>query len=649
MKSENKRSQIITFFSYKGGTGRSMALVNSACLLAKRSKEKKGILIIDWDLESPGIHHFISPMTNDNNLSPSEHPGVIDLFISIESTLKDSKFNSSEKVEDLFEKVNVSRYITETNIHNLKLLKAGCVNENYSTKVNSFKWNELYNRAPWLFSSLAQYLSKQYEYILIDSRTGITDTAGICTMLMPEKLVLVFTPNQQSLAGLLDMIPNAIDYRKQSDDLRPLVIFPLPSRIDTSEPTLRNNWRYGNPEKSLKGYQPLFESLFKTEYDLSECNLKRYFDDVQLQHVPAYSYGETIAVNTEKDTKDRLSLSASYDRFVNRLVNLSAPWLDLPSDIDVIDTPHTVSASEKLDDFRQAIKSNSRDSFNIAVDYLKAFIGILEGYRVDPEVEKEIPFDEKIVENINSFRPHRDSFAEFLKIVCLYEDNQKYFSQIFEFFEKAISFMYPSKGVKRWQDRWYDNYNFIIRELFIYLITLCIRYKKYDAIDLFLDEQYYYSTNIDRNYSSFTVFSQPVLTLDDYRNKRLNLKRVSLTADLLKQRAYLTELPFDDIMQTDIILCLRSAFHLEDTHQFWYPITRVYASDYARNGFDIFFKARSKRHFEAIKRLLKVKDKNDLIGKYKSANDRFQFDKPSPDYFRTSFTDLINLNGMDTV
>jgi hypothetical protein len=32
------------------------------------------------------------------------------------------------------------------------------------------------------------------EYVLTDSRTGISDVSGICTMLLPDKLVVVFTP-----------------------------------------------------------------------------------------------------------------------------------------------------------------------------------------------------------------------------------------------------------------------------------------------------------------------------------------------------------------------------------------------------------------------------------------------------------------------
>ncbi len=50
-------SQIITYYSYKGGVGRSMALANTAVLLAAWGYK---ILIIDWDLEAPGIENFFA-------------------------------------------------------------------------------------------------------------------------------------------------------------------------------------------------------------------------------------------------------------------------------------------------------------------------------------------------------------------------------------------------------------------------------------------------------------------------------------------------------------------------------------------------------------------------------------------------------------
>jgi hypothetical protein len=105
----------------------------------------------------------------------------------------------------------------------------------------------------------------------------------------------------------------------------------LPSRIEPAEPDLKKYWRFGDDQKEVQGYQPLFEELFKDVYELPKCDLAAYFDEVQIQHVPRYSYGEEIAVLIELGA-DRLSLKRSYENFTDRLVNATAPWESVAQD-----------------------------------------------------------------------------------------------------------------------------------------------------------------------------------------------------------------------------------------------------------------------------------------------------------------------------
>src|SRR5580700_8820551 len=65
--------RIVTFYSYKGGTGRSMAMANVAWLLALSGFR---VLAIDWDLEAPGLHRYFRPFLEDPDLTESE--GLID-------------------------------------------------------------------------------------------------------------------------------------------------------------------------------------------------------------------------------------------------------------------------------------------------------------------------------------------------------------------------------------------------------------------------------------------------------------------------------------------------------------------------------------------------------------------------------------------
>ncbi len=83
-----KSGRILTFYSFKGGSGRSMALANESVLLAQAGLGISGnkVLMIDWDLEAPGLHEFFK-----ENL-PNQHTkktGVIDLFLEVNQTFPD--------------------------------------------------------------------------------------------------------------------------------------------------------------------------------------------------------------------------------------------------------------------------------------------------------------------------------------------------------------------------------------------------------------------------------------------------------------------------------------------------------------------------------------------------------------------------------
>src|SRR5262245_50215695 len=64
---------IVTFYSYKGGTGRTMALANIAAVLAERGHH---VLAVDFDLEAPGLWRYFSNSRGELD----QQPGLIDLL-----------------------------------------------------------------------------------------------------------------------------------------------------------------------------------------------------------------------------------------------------------------------------------------------------------------------------------------------------------------------------------------------------------------------------------------------------------------------------------------------------------------------------------------------------------------------------------------
>jgi cellulose biosynthesis protein BcsQ len=248
---DSQLGKIITFYSYKGGTGRSMALANIACLLAKAEARPK-VLVIDWDLEAPGLHRYFA--AKSEKLKDTKQIGLINYFWSLHKIL-DSSHSTQGKIMprhegEIDDILPIDRFVIRDVVPGVDMITAGKFDSEYSRLVNSFDWVKFHEQYGFAISALRDSISRRYDYCLIDSRTGVTDTSGICTTLLPEKLVGVFTPNKQSLYGLLDLLEHAVEYRRSSNDFRSLSIFPLPSRIDKlgerstkppSKPSLKNH------------------------------------------------------------------------------------------------------------------------------------------------------------------------------------------------------------------------------------------------------------------------------------------------------------------------------------------------------------------------------------------------------------------------
>lgn len=340
----NDPGQIITFYSYKGGTGRTMALANTACLLARKytndlnnSSDRVQVVAIDWDFEAPGLHRYFEPYTEDVEFY-REAPGCLELFEELakrKSEFAKHDYEGNRKLAiELLGRIRLERFLVKTSIPGLSIIKAGKLDsEDYAKRVSKFEWQDFFEATYGLFAGLTDFLRERFQFTLVDSRTGITDSSGICTMLLPDKLVVAFTPNRQSLTGVKNLVDKAIKYRRNSPDMRPLVVFPLASRIEMARPGLFEQWRFKGQADSLDnessdGYQVLFERMFRENYRNESINLSEYFDEVQIQHVPDYAYGEPIAVELEA-SESRIFLRRSYEAFVERLVELESPWESL--------------------------------------------------------------------------------------------------------------------------------------------------------------------------------------------------------------------------------------------------------------------------------------------------------------------------------
>lgn len=311
--------EVLTFYSYKGGTGRTMALSNTAVLLARRQNATVPVLMLDWDMEAPGLHHYFG--------QHEEGPGVLEFFEACAALLGDAADADAELAERVLDAVDWRRYVVRVDQSSpLYLMRAGRFDASYAERLSGMRWERLFHACPALFRCFAERLARYFRYVLVDSRTGRTDSAGICTTLLPKKLVVVFTPNRQSLDGVEALVTRALEYRRShEDERRPLLVYPLPSRIEMGDGEQRAQWRRGDAQKGIPGYQPLFERLLRQGYGLPHVALDSYFDEVQLQQTKTFAYGEQLAVRLDQGG-DRFSLTRTFEALLSWVAGGYFPW-----------------------------------------------------------------------------------------------------------------------------------------------------------------------------------------------------------------------------------------------------------------------------------------------------------------------------------
>ena len=182
---------VTTFYSFKGGVGRTMALVNAAVELANTGRR---VLVVDFDLEAPGLDTF------DILHSENQVPGIVDFV---------SEYIASGQAPEVTHFIGKSPSIGGKG-GGLWIMPSGAHSKSYATNFSQIDWGMLYEQHDGylLFEDLKEQWKQAFkpDYVLIDSRTGHTDTGGICTRQLPDAVAILFFPNEQNLRGLTKIV-----------------------------------------------------------------------------------------------------------------------------------------------------------------------------------------------------------------------------------------------------------------------------------------------------------------------------------------------------------------------------------------------------------------------------------------------------------
>ena len=298
--------KLFTFYSYKGGTGRSMTVANIAWILASNGKR---VLVLDWDLEAPSLHRYFHPFLVDRDLSSTE--GIIDFLMDF--ALEALTPSDAPMPDWYLSYADIGKYAVSLDWQfpaggTLDLVGAGKQGPSYRQQVNSFNWQTFYDRlgGGMFLEAAKERMKSDYDYVLVDSRTGIGDASGICTIQLPDVLVICFTLTHQSIEGAATVATAASEQRQHSQNAA-LRVFPVPMRVEIAEKDMLERAR----SLARKKFDPFVVDL--------HTDPEQYWKEVEFMYVPYYAYNEILPAFAERPSER--SLLASSERLLWYLTN----------------------------------------------------------------------------------------------------------------------------------------------------------------------------------------------------------------------------------------------------------------------------------------------------------------------------------------
>ncbi|MCH8989400.1 MAG: tetratricopeptide repeat protein [Chloroflexi bacterium] len=207
---DRQRARFITFYSTRGGVGRTLAAYNVGCLIAASGRR---VLLVDLDLDQPGLTFFTPTATE-----PSV--GIVDILnwlMDRPTQLLDRGRPTSMRDmlnDDLGKEYGIVGltvpYIQRLGLNGkIDLLPAGSRDpEIYIPRLERFQdrhdvFREYRDELAYHVRLLVQ---DQYDYVILDSRTGLTDLTFFSCLPMADNLVMLTGLSKQHLVGLANFV-----------------------------------------------------------------------------------------------------------------------------------------------------------------------------------------------------------------------------------------------------------------------------------------------------------------------------------------------------------------------------------------------------------------------------------------------------------
>lgn len=308
---------IVTFYSYKGGVGRSTTLASCASYLAINNKKK--VVILDCDFEAPGftnfyltdpcspiysdglVEYFIDDNEKEDSLSgyyyeiSKQYTGDGEIYVFPAGNLDDK-----EKTGSLFH-TNLNHYI------------------NGLTRLDFYSPDVLVNQFRKLIKRIKDQINP--DVIFIDSRTGFNDIFGISAFRLSDLVVGFFGNSTQTIPGFHFYL----DALKNENSPRMIV-------VNSIVPAQGKRAKFESFNKNVDNYLSHLSSDLENEDGAKELSVERYcitYNEVLAAlGTPDEDYRDFVDMITEHNFPEYNTLFDSVNNIIDDSKHLNSISID---------------------------------------------------------------------------------------------------------------------------------------------------------------------------------------------------------------------------------------------------------------------------------------------------------------------------------
>jgi cellulose biosynthesis protein BcsQ len=184
---------IVSFYSFKGGVGRTTAVAGVALLLARAGRR---VVVMDLDLEAPGVGSLLL-----GDITPPDE-GIVDYLLETQLLGQPP--------------ANLGLFAANQNAVELigdgqpiRVLLSGQLNSTFLDKIARLDFEGFISDANNPLSQLLEHIRSEYtpDFILLDVRSGLHDLGGLSLNGLSHMDVLFGLDTPQSWAGLEIVLP----------------------------------------------------------------------------------------------------------------------------------------------------------------------------------------------------------------------------------------------------------------------------------------------------------------------------------------------------------------------------------------------------------------------------------------------------------